>query len=266
VKPLDRLRADEARRLVGLLFDLDDTFLDRGRLDEGAYAALAALARSGLRLVAVTGRPAGWGEVLVRQWPIDGFIAENGAVWLWREGELVRSWEEVDEAGRRARRVRLAGMLDSLRSRFAQARPTTDLEARRSDLTLDIGESQRVPAEVVRAMEQAAHALGARTFISTVHLHLTLDTHDKASGAVAFLAHRFGEDVTAARARYAYAGDSANDASAFAAFRTSIGVANVVASLPRLSLPPAYVSLRPRAAGFVEIASRLLDLRAQESC
>jgi len=41
---------------------------------------VAADDRAGLALVAVTGRPAGWGRVLARQWPVAGCIAENGAV------------------------------------------------------------------------------------------------------------------------------------------------------------------------------------------
>ena len=44
------------------------------------YDALWDLSDAGLRLVAVTGRPSGWGEVIARQWPIDGAVTENGAV------------------------------------------------------------------------------------------------------------------------------------------------------------------------------------------
>jgi len=36
----------------------------------GAYAALFDLARAGLRLIAVTGRPLGFAEVAARMWPI----------------------------------------------------------------------------------------------------------------------------------------------------------------------------------------------------
>ena len=57
--PLARLTADEARRLRGVIFDLDDTLLDHGALGEAAYSALFRLRASGLRLIACTGRPAG---------------------------------------------------------------------------------------------------------------------------------------------------------------------------------------------------------------
>jgi HAD superfamily hydrolase (TIGR01484 family) len=261
VKPLTSLERDEVSRLVGVLFDLDDTFLDEGKLTEGAYSALFRLARAGLRLVAVTGRPAGWGEVIARQWPIDAVVTENGAITLYREGKGVVRWPDVDPAAHRARRERLAAGVSSLRSEFPTVRISDDAHARESDVALDIGERVHVPVDEIERIERAARALGFRTFVSSVHLHLTLDSFDKATGALAFLVAHFEEDPTAARGRYAYIGDSANDASCFFAFLSSFGVANVAASLPRLSVPPRYLAWAERGAGFVEIADAILALR-----
>src|SRR6185436_5336830 len=94
VKPLSSMPSREAARLVGILFDLDDTLLDGGVLTEPAHAALWRLSRAGLRLVAVTGRPEGWGEVMARQWPIDAVVAENGQVALFRDGSGISRWEQ----------------------------------------------------------------------------------------------------------------------------------------------------------------------------
>ena len=77
--PIADLTIQEAAKLRVLLFDLDDTFLDGTRLGEAAFRSLALLRESGLALVAVTGRPSGWGEVIARQWPIDAAVTENGA-------------------------------------------------------------------------------------------------------------------------------------------------------------------------------------------
>jgi HAD superfamily hydrolase (TIGR01484 family) len=261
MKPLSLLQRVEALRLSGMLFDLDDTFLDGGLLTERAYAALGRMSRSGLRLVAVTGRPSGWGEVIARQWPIDAVVTENGAVAIHRDGAGIARWERADEATRRARRIRIAGAFEALRQRFPEVRMSDDSQARSSDLALDIGESQHVPADVVGAIEVAARELGMRTFVSSVHLHLTLDPFDKATGTIAFLCDRFGDDPTSARQRYAYVGDSANDAACFFAFATSFGVANVRPTLPRLSVAPRYVASSPKGAGFAEICDRILELR-----
>jgi hypothetical protein len=94
MKPLSLLAPDAARALGGVIFDLDDTVLDHGALTEAAYGALFRLRETGLALIACTGRPAGWGEVIQRQWPIDATIVENGAVALVRE-------QEGDVAGHR---------------------------------------------------------------------------------------------------------------------------------------------------------------------
>jgi HAD superfamily hydrolase (TIGR01484 family) len=250
-----------ARRLCGVLFDLDDTFLDEGDLTLTAYAALCRLSQAGLRVVVVTGRPAGWGEVMARQWPVDAVVTENGAIVLYREGRAIRRWQEADESTRLVRRERILSGFASLRAQFAEIRVSDDSHARESDLAIDIGESQCLASDKVADIERAARALGFRTFVSSVHLHLTLDAHDKATGSIAFLCHRFDEDPTRARHRYAYIGDSANDASCFFAFKASFGVANVASSLPRLSQPPRYVAQAARGAGFAEIADTILARR-----
>ena len=262
MKPLTSLERAEATRLVGVLFDLDDTFLDEGRLTEAAYGALFRLARAGLRLVVVTGRPAGWGEVMARQWPIDAVVTENGAVALYREGRAVARWPAVDRETRLLRRERLDRGFALLEKHFPALRASDDAHARESDLTIDIGESVQLASDEVARIESGARALGFRTFVSSVHLHLTLEPYDKATGTIAFLRDRFQEDPTAARHLYAYIGDSANDAPCFFAFASSFGVSNVAASLPRLSVPPRYLSWAERSAGFVEIADAILALRA----
>lgn len=261
MQPLDILSSNEASEIRGILFDLDDTLLDGTLLTEAAYAALWKLHRAGLRLVPVTGRPAGWGEVMARQWPIDGIVTENGAVALHREDTLVRRIEEADESTRRARRIRLARAFETLRERFPEVRLASDSHARLSDLALDVGESQTVPDDVRGKIVQAAHELGLRTYLSSVHLHLTLDSHDKASGTLAFLRERFGEEATLAKGAYAFIGDSGNDAACFAAFTTTFGVANVRKWTSALSVPPKYVASREKGAGFAEIATRILALR-----
>jgi hydroxymethylpyrimidine pyrophosphatase-like HAD family hydrolase len=264
MKPLSRLDADTARGLRGVLFDLDDTLLSHGTLTREAYVALWSLRDAGLRLVAVTGRPSGWGEVLVRQWPIDGAVTENGAVQIAREGETggVAVRERCDETERRSRRLRLAGLAEGVRSIVPEARLADDVSARRSDITWDIGERVRLPVGRVRLIADAIARAGARSTQSSVHLHATFDLDDKASGTVDFLCRVFAEDAGAARVRYAFVGDSGNDAACFAAFHTTFGVSNVRAYLTRIAVVPRFVSTQPMGAGFAEIARALLAARS----
>ncbi|MCC6216168.1 MAG: acetylornithine/succinylornithine family transaminase [Polyangiaceae bacterium] len=254
---LDSLEPGEARAIDGLLFDLDDTFLDHGRLAPDAYRVLHDLAGAGLALGVVTGRPAGWGDPLARQWPVLAVVSENGAIVHARRGEHV---ELLDPGGgaRPERRRRLADLVAQLRARHPELRDADDTPLRLTDHTFDVGERLRAPEALVVAARRTARALGARTTTSSLHLHVTLDGADKATGALWALARLRGLDPAAARARWAYVGDSGNDAAAFAAFALTFGVANLRGDL---TLPPRYLARAPRAAGFVEIARALLAAR-----
>ncbi|MDF2694561.1 MAG: haloacid dehalogenase-like hydrolase [Labilithrix sp.] len=265
MKPLAELDPEEARRITGLFFDLDDTVLTHGVLGRAAYGAIWDLRDAGLRLVAVTGRPSGWAEVLVRQWPIDGAVTENGAVFVVREGQGVRvisdgTPEEVSE-----RRARLDALVGHVRGVMPDVELADDVHARLSDVAWDIGERVKLPLARVDELGHLVTAFGARTTRSSVHLHASFERDDKASGAMRFVRERFGEDPGRVVHRWAFAGDSTNDAACFAALRTTFGVANVRAFLPRLSVPPRYVTEAERGDGFAELAAKLIALRSRSS-
>ena len=267
MRPLAQLPREEAARLHGLVFDLDDTVLDHGALGEAAYSALFRMREAGLRLIACTGRPAGWGEVLMRQWPIDAVVVENGALAFVAETPAeggprrLVALDTVAPEERRARRGVLLELAHELVARFPAAGLADDNGARLTDVTLDVGEHRRVDAADVRRIREAAAHAGVRTLVSSIHLHLSFEADDKASGTVRLLTERFGEDATGALFRWAFAGDSANDAAAFAAFRTTFGVENVVRHLRGLTVPPRYLAGAPMGRGFAELATRLVGLR-----
>jgi HAD superfamily hydrolase (TIGR01484 family) len=261
MKPVALLGVDEARGLSGLFFDLDDTVLTHGVLSRVAYGAIWDLRDAGLKLVAVTGRPSGWAEVLVRQWPIDGAVTENGAVFVVREGRGVRvildgAPDEV--AGRRAR---LDALVATVKSELPDIELADDVRARCSDVAWDIGERVSLPEDEVNRLQRLVVAAGARTTRSSVHFHASFERDDKASGALRFVRARFGEDPGRAIYRWAFVGDSSNDAACFAAFRTTFGVANVRAFVSKLSVPPRYVAAAERGEGFAEIVRTLLARR-----
>jgi HAD superfamily hydrolase (TIGR01484 family) len=265
MKPLAELGREEARGIHGLFFDLDDTLLDHGILRRAAYGALWDLHDAGMKLVAVTGRPSGWAEVLVRQWPIDGAVTENGPVFVVRDGHGVRVLLDGPEPEVVARRARLDALVAEVREAMPDVALSDDSHARRSDVAWDIGEKARLDEARIRELGDRVVAAGARTTRSTVHLHASFERDDKASGAVRFASALLGEDPTACIHRWAFIGDSANDAACFSAFRTTFGVANVrrfvVGHGVRLSVPPRFVASAERGDGFVEVTRTLLASR-----
>lgn len=265
MKPLAALAPEEARRLDGLLFDLDDTVLSHGLLTRDAFGAIWDLRDAGLRLVAVTGRPSGWGEVIARQWPIDGVVTENGAVHVVRDGKGVRLIFDGADAEVEARRAKLDALVERVSRELSHVRLADDNHGRRADVAWDVGERVTLPESDVAALARIVVEAGARTTRSSVHLHATYERDDKASGVVRFLRERFGVDAGAALHRYAFVGDSANDAACFSAFTTTFGVANVRAFVDRVTVPPRYVATAERGAGFAEIARAILARRTSRA-
>jgi HAD superfamily hydrolase (TIGR01484 family) len=258
MKPIAALTKEEAKRLRGVAFDLDDTLLDHGRLREETFSALHRLVEAGLDLYGVTARPAGWAEVLTRVLPVRAIVAENGAVVCAHQGERVVLLDSVTAATRRERDRKLEELLRKFREAFADFEPADDVRARVSDRTFDIGEYRQVGARRIAEACAFLQSHGARVFVSSVHLHATFDYADKASGAVQKLSEDSGLDATAVRHAFAYLGDSENDASCFAAFAVSIGVANLRG---RSTLRPRYITTQPMGAGVAEAAHVILERR-----
>jgi HAD superfamily hydrolase (TIGR01484 family) len=256
MQPLAHLTRSEACALRGVLFDLDDTLLDHGKLTEAAYSALFRLRESGLELYAVTGRPLAWVRLLARLFPIDGGVGENGGGMVGQGGEGIDS---VTVDVRAARNARLVDLVRATRTAFPDLQPADDASERLTDFTFDVGERQRVEPAVVERVTAFARERGATVHVSSVHLHVGFDAVDKASGVVRLLRALHGIDPTLALRRYAFIGDSENDAACFGAFRTTVGVANLRG---RPTLAPRFVTEAARGRGVAELARVLGALRA----
>jgi HAD superfamily hydrolase (TIGR01484 family) len=258
MQPIDDLDQATARKIRGVLFDLDDTLFDHRRLSEVAYGALNRLHEAGLVLLAVTGRPVGYGEVLVPAWPISGLVAENGAIAVLSDARgRLQLIDEADPELRAERHARVVALASEIQSRFGLL-PATDVHLRRCDFTFDIGEYQQVDDARVAAASAFARSRGALTVRSTVHLHVSYDGSDKATGTLRILASCFGFDETHARDLFAFIGDSENDEAAFAAFHTTIAVSNLRG---RPTVSPKFVTRGARGQGFAEFAQKLITLR-----
>ncbi len=253
--PIAQLSRLAPRLLRGFLFDLDDTLLDHSKLSEAAYSSLFRLREAGFELYAITGRPAGWAAVIVNQWPITGAVAENGGLAFFTNHAGLHTMDTVLPNERERRLQALSHLCAEIRHAFPDLVPADDTPLRRTDYTFDIGEHQHVPSERVAQVRRFAEERGASTLGSSVHLHVSFDRTDKASGALRLIRALHEVDSSAILTRYAFIGDSENDGSCFAAFRHSIGVSNLSG---RPTLTPRYITTRERGAGFVEAAQALL--------
>jgi HAD superfamily hydrolase (TIGR01484 family) len=258
MRPLAELRG--ASGLKGLLFDIDDTLTTEGKLGAAAYAAMERLKAAGRLVVPVTGRPAGWCDHIARMWPVDAVVGENGAFYFrYENGRLHKRFLD-DEATRAKNRKRLMRIGASLLQAVPGCALASDQAYRETDLAIDYCED--VPP---LGMEQASRIRelmereGLTAKISSIHVNGWFGDYDKLGMARRLFSERFGVDLEAANAEYAFAGDSPNDAPMFGFFRNSVGVANVRRFEGRLDTPPVYVTRAEAGEGFAEIAHHMLD-------
>ena len=260
MRPVADLAARSAE-LRGVFSDIDDTLTHDGAVVPEAYAALVRARAAGLRLVLVTGRPAGWAEVLASVWPVDAAIAENGGIaYLKRGRHLERIYFAPGDPTEDARR--LAALCDAVLGEFPFAKKSDDSGLRITDAAFDVGETQHLTGDQIDAITARSRALGARTLVSSVHAHAAFHTADKAlmSARVAHLL--WGETPEQTAEHYAFVGDSPNDQAAFAFFHASIGVANVARYAAVLDPPPRYVTAAANGAGFAEAIDVILADRS----
>ncbi|HWI81717.1 HAD-IIB family hydrolase [Ramlibacter sp.] len=264
MRPLHEMPAAVAARVHTVFSDIDDTLTTEGQLTVQAYGALAALRAAGLRVVLVTGRPAGWCDHIARMWPVDAVIGENGAFYFWYDAAArkLKSRHVFDAATRAANTERLAEVRETILREVPGCALASDQFCRLYDLAIDFCEDvPPLPASAVQRIVALMERAGMTAKVSSIHINGWFGQYDKLSMAHLFLRERHGLALDAERERCVFAGDSPNDAPMFAYLPNAVGVANVA----RFALPagqaPAYVTPSEAGAGFSELARFLIQAR-----
>jgi len=260
----------ELSRVEGICLDIDDTLSTDGKLEADAYAALWRLKQARFRLVPITGRPAGWCDLIARFWPVDAVVGENGAFTFYMEksettGLVLRKRLDTPKGDSDlVLQEKLKRLREEIQSQFPQARVASDQAYREYDLAIDICED--VPAwkapEVERLLD-FCKARGAHAKLSSIHVNIWFGDYDKKKGFDTWL--NCAQKTGAPRIEnWLYIGDSPNDEPLFATFQQSLGVANLKKYLDRLQSLPTWITSQPCGAGFVEMADRLIAMRSRE--
>ncbi len=257
MKPLTDLNP---RTCTGLLFDIDDTLTSHGQLTADAYGALERLRAAGKPCIAVTGRPAGWCDLIARFWPVDAVVGENGAFYMLKEKGKLRTVWAGEQPTIELHRARLNSIAQEIMDAVPGCALASDQAHRLCDLAIDFCED--VPALPLAAAQRIAgmmQAQGMKAKISSIHVNGWFGDHDKLSTTLKLLAAHYGQNATEAKNRWVYVGDSPNDAPMFTAFTHSVGVANVNAFGDLLPEKPKYVTHGESGAGFVELVDHWLN-------
>jgi HAD superfamily hydrolase (TIGR01484 family) len=261
--PIEKMTPPEAGGVRYVLVDIDDTLTRAGKLGAASYSALWELHHAGLKVIPVTGRPAGWCDLIAREWPVDGVIGENGALAFWEErnGKPVLRQSFHPNAVRNTHPV-----LERIRNRVVEevpgARIAKDQFTRVFDLAVDFAEEEPVlsldAAEKIRLI---AEAEGAVAKVSSIHVNIWMGVYDKLSMTERFLTERFGWRGGADDREIIFVGDSPNDEPMFARFPLACAVANIRRYAALIRREPAFIASREYGEGFAEIAEILLRKR-----
>lgn len=252
------------RSIHGVLTDIDDTITTQGRIETGALAAMERLRAAGLLVIPVTGRPAGWCDLIARQWPVDAVVGENGAFYF-RYDEAARRMIRIfagSEDVRAQNRQKLDAIASDVLAEIPGAAISADQYYRECDLAVDFCEDV---APLSRAAVDGILSVfarhGATAKVSSIHVNGWFGTYDKLTMTKQLLRDQFSHDPEAMAEQFTFAGDSPNDAPMFAFFTNAVGVANLSDTAGECDALPQWITTSARGAGFVEIAERILSVR-----
>lgn len=259
-KPISELPREAAAGIRFVLFDIDDTITEGGLLPEESYAALWALRRAGISAVPVTGRPAGWCDLIARQWPVAGVVGENGAFAFYMNDDRLERIFHPSAPSPESSRERLSLLGAEAMRRVAGLRLAKDQPYRLFDIALDFAEEPPVLSlEDALRVKDLCEAGGAHAKVSSIHVNAWFGDYDKPSMAELFLSSVLGWDSILSPRAVIFFGDSPNDEPMFRRFELSCGVANVRRFESMMEYLPTYVTDKPFGPGFAEACDYIVQ-------
>ncbi len=264
MRPIAEFPINDAAKITTVFTDIDDTLTSDGYLPAAAYAALENLRDAGIQVAAITGRPAGWCDMIARFWPVSGVVGENGAFYFAYDRAMRKMRREyfADEVTRATNTQKLDYIRTRVLNEVAGTAISADQAYREADLAVDFCED--VPPlqdEDIARIKQIFEEEGAIAKISSIHVNGWFGDYDKLSMSRRFTAEVLGFNMDAQKHNIVFCGDSPNDAPMFGFFPNACGVANVLDFQHQMEATPRWITNQKGGAGFVEIANILLSAR-----
>ena len=267
MRPLGEFPVAARRALRGIITDVDGTLTTNGRITGQALGALERAKAAGLKIILVTGAAAGTCDAMARTWPVDAVIGESGGFVFRLHPETGRMvhLHILARDERRAHWAQYEKVLAQVMAEVPGAALAADQAYRETDLAIDHAQDVApLPPEKVAKIAAIMQAAGMTTGVSHIHVNGWLGPYDKLTTTRLVLKDLFLADVGDADecAKWAFVGDSPNDAPLFGFFPHSIGVANVRDFGGRIGTPPAYVTEASSGAGFAEVVDAVLAVQS----
>ena len=238
------------------MFDLDGTFISNDRLKSSTYYRLEKLIDNKIKTVVVTGRPAGWCDLIARWWPVDSVIGENGALsYSMLDGKMDRQFFDETVSVNKSKEF-LNSLLDDIKSNFGEINLAADQPFRLLDLALDISEENNLSKKKVREIYDFCISKGANAAVSNIHLNIWYGNYNKCDMALKIL-----DNLNIKVDECVFVGDSPNDSPMFKKFPFSVGVKSVVSYSNFMTDYPSFVTERDGNQGFEDLVDFILLTR-----
>ncbi len=249
-----------AKKIKAVFTDLDDTLTEDGAIDAPTFDALCRLKAAGFWVTIVSGRPAGWADALMRLWPLDAMVFENGAGVFVRGPEKTEVVNLASDTPKEVQRAKLQSIFDGLKRKIPHLKLASDQPYRLFDFAIDFTEDppRLSEKELEQVLEELARHKEITFKLSSIHVNYWYGTHTKVT-ACQYLLDGPLKKRGIGKENIVYCGDSPNDEPLFEFFEHSLGVQNLMRFADRMKCLPTYLSKTPNGSGFQEVASHLLN-------
>jgi HAD superfamily hydrolase (TIGR01484 family) len=257
MRPITELDAGRASHLKYILCDIDDTITTNGKLPAESYSAMWKLFLSGYHVIPVTGRPAGWCDLIIREWPVKAVVGENGAFVYYFEDSHLQVFTHPSVSGAEAK-TKLQAVKEACLKGVPGCRVAKDQFSRIYDLAVDFNEDPPyLGLEAAEKIREICISMGANAKISSIHVNAWFGNYDKLSMTKLFFQEILKEEKL--KEKCLFFGDSPNDEPMFSYFPNSCGVKNVLPFVSKMQHPPQFVTEQEGGQGFSEGVEHILQ-------
>ena len=261
MKPIKNFPREKSSAITYLLTDIDDTITNEGKIPACAFQAMEDLDKAGIKVIPITGRPAGWCDHIARMWPVKAVVGENGAFYFVYDDhkkKMIRRYFKTAQERRQDKKK-----LEVIKQEILKSIPgcvvSADQPYREADLAIDFAEdvpplSQEKIDRIVTLFEQN----GATAKVSSIHVNGWFGSYDKLSMTKILFREVLKTDLDSIKKNIIFIGDSPNDEPMFEYFPNAVGVANVLEFKDRLSFKPAWITEGKGGIGFAQMAEILI--------
>ncbi|MEW5815009.1 MAG: HAD-IIB family hydrolase [Spirochaetota bacterium] len=261
MKNIGNLTVEQALQVRFVLTDIDDTLTLNGRLLPEAFESLWALEKNRITVIPVTGRPAGWCDLISRQWPVGGVVGENGAFAFYLENGCQKQIFHPSIAPSEVRK-KLEILKNTILTKIPGSRVAKDQFSRLFDLAVDFNEEPpHLGLDTAEKIKQICLDFGAQAKISSIHVNTWFGSYDKLAMTLLFFENRWNLHKEQVREVVIFCGDSPNDEPMFSFFPLSCAVANITPFLQKIKHEPEFITSGSHGKGFTELVQTILQRR-----